>query len=321
MCGLAHIDTLPPDVVSLRKEALPLTGSQDKRASEMNIPEWVVTVIYKCLHKKPQNRFSNGIELNNFITQNSLHVLNADNTSAQSSLIVQEKQQLQKQLLLYTEELNVKEKEFEELQTKANNKNTELQLLEVKASPDSFDEKGVAKSSFIALLFLSIALAAFSAYSYFKNSRRSQELTSNLAKDKVNPNNNFPAVFKKTNQKKKQTAVNKKIATDTNASDNELKKSIKRLPQQPAADKKEISGDNSNQEKSNKSVQYTVISKAYFHNTPDESTRREAYINHWNNAVLTPSDDINGFIYIVYTNHKGQTSRGWLRKKDLKPLE
>jgi hypothetical protein len=65
---------------------------------------------------------------------------------------------------------------------------------------------------------------------------------------------------------------------------------------------------------------YKVTSKAYFHSEPDESTRRNAFIIHWNNAVLTPIEEKNGFVYIVFTNHLGQTSRGWLLKKDLSKL-
>ena len=67
-------------------------------------------------------------------------------------------------------------------------------------------------------------------------------------------------------------------------------------------------------------LQYKVISKAYFHDEPREDTRRKAFIIHWNNAVLTPLEEKAGFVYIVFTNHLGQTSKGWLRKKDLKPL-
>jgi serine/threonine-protein kinase len=67
--------------------------------------------------------------------------------------------------------------------------------------------------------------------------------------------------------------------------------------------------------------QYKVISKAYFHNEPDESTRRKAFIIHWNNAVLTPQEEENGFVYIVFTNHLGQTSKGWLQIKDLRRID
>lgn len=68
---------------------------------------------------------------------------------------------------------------------------------------------------------------------------------------------------------------------------------------------------------------YKIISKAYFHNKPDESTRRNAFIVHWNNsyAKLKALDEKNGFIYVVFNNHLNQTSKGWLRKKDLEPID
>ena len=62
---------------------------------------------------------------------------------------------------------------------------------------------------------------------------------------------------------------------------------------------------------------YKVRSRAYFHNQPDETTRRNAFIVHWNNAILHPLKEENDFVYVVFTNDEGQTSRGWLRKKDL----
>jgi hypothetical protein len=66
---------------------------------------------------------------------------------------------------------------------------------------------------------------------------------------------------------------------------------------------------------------YTVTKpKVFFHNAPDETTKRKAFINHWNKAVLKPLDDVNGFVYVEYTNHEGQTSRGWMLKKELTPL-
>jgi hypothetical protein len=64
-------------------------------------------------------------------------------------------------------------------------------------------------------------------------------------------------------------------------------------------------------------TRYKVRSKAYFHNEPDASTRRNAFIIHWNNAVLDPLEEKNGFVYIIFTNHQGQVSKGWLAKDDL----
>ena len=71
----------------------------------------------------------------------------------------------------------------------------------------------------------------------------------------------------------------------------------------------------------NENITYTVAGpQVYFYNKPDERTRRNAFINRWNKAVLKPLDEENGFVYIVYTNQWGQTSRGWMLKKFLKPL-
>lgn len=70
----------------------------------------------------------------------------------------------------------------------------------------------------------------------------------------------------------------------------------------------------------NSGTRYKVISKAYFYSQPDEQTRKNTFINHWNNsyADIRPRNEKNGFIYVVFTNHLGQTSKGWLRKKDLR---
>ena len=62
---------------------------------------------------------------------------------------------------------------------------------------------------------------------------------------------------------------------------------------------------------------YRVKSKAYFHSAPNERTRRKGFITHWNNSVLHPLKEQNDFVYVVYTNDEGQTSKGWLRKRDL----
>ena len=67
-------------------------------------------------------------------------------------------------------------------------------------------------------------------------------------------------------------------------------------------------------------VKYTVTDTTFFHDQPDESTRRKSYLDPLNNNVLNPIQDRNGFIYIVYTNHFGRTSKGWINKKDLRPL-
>ncbi len=65
------------------------------------------------------------------------------------------------------------------------------------------------------------------------------------------------------------------------------------------------------------SVKYTVRDTTFFHNQPDESSIRKSYLDPLHNNVLDPIRDKNGFIYIVYTNQFGRTSKGWINKKDL----
>lgn len=67
---------------------------------------------------------------------------------------------------------------------------------------------------------------------------------------------------------------------------------------------------------------YLVVKVAHFYSQPDVQTRRKGFINYWNNsyASIKPLDEKNGFIYVVFKNHLGQTTKGWLRKKDLKKV-
>ena len=67
-------------------------------------------------------------------------------------------------------------------------------------------------------------------------------------------------------------------------------------------------------------VQYTVTDTTFFHDQPDESSHRKSYLDPLNKNILTPIRDENGFIFIVYTNRFGRTSKGWISKKDLRPI-
>ena len=73
----------------------------------------------------------------------------------------------------------------------------------------------------------------------------------------------------------------------------------------------------------NAPTKYLVKVKTYFHNEPDISTRRNTFLLPGNDAysILTALDDKNSFIYVVFTNHKGRISKGWLSKSDLEQLK
>lgn len=66
---------------------------------------------------------------------------------------------------------------------------------------------------------------------------------------------------------------------------------------------------------------YKVTSKANFYNSPDENTLKGSFIRQSSNRVVDALEDRNGFIYVVYTNDLGYTTRGWLSKKDLTKVD
>lgn len=68
---VSHMETPVPDVLALRQNHLPASWSDEKRAREMRVPGWLLTILSKCLEKRPENRFRNGVELHEAIVLNS----------------------------------------------------------------------------------------------------------------------------------------------------------------------------------------------------------------------------------------------------------
>ncbi|MEO6719691.1 MAG: protein kinase [Ferruginibacter sp.] len=69
---VAQMENEPPNLLSLRQQNLPVYWSEEKKTHEMQVPEWLISMIYKCLEKKPADRFANGMELNEYIVRNSI---------------------------------------------------------------------------------------------------------------------------------------------------------------------------------------------------------------------------------------------------------
>lgn len=69
---MAHLDTPPPDLLTIRRNALPAGWSPAKQEQELLVPNWLLKMIYRCLEKSPQNRYHSGIELNDEVIRNSI---------------------------------------------------------------------------------------------------------------------------------------------------------------------------------------------------------------------------------------------------------
>ena len=66
-------------------------------------------------------------------------------------------------------------------------------------------------------------------------------------------------------------------------------------------------------------IQYRVKRKTFFYDYPDENTQRNTFLLPYKGSygIIKALDDKNGFIYVVFINHAGRTSKGWIRKIDL----
>jgi serine/threonine-protein kinase len=94
---LAHMETPPPNIFTLRGKALPESWSDEVKEGEMQIPEWMFTMIYRCLEKKPEARFASGMALYDFISSNSIWTAVKTARPEQVKLLQEENQRLLQQ--------------------------------------------------------------------------------------------------------------------------------------------------------------------------------------------------------------------------------
>jgi serine/threonine-protein kinase len=350
---LRHIETAPPDLLTLRRQKLPDTWSDDKKEHELLVPDWMISLVYKCLEKKPENRFANGMELSEYIILNSTLSAKKEEAGAEQSdrlkvetkKLLKEKDQLQQVILKYQHEVSAKDKELEELTRMVTQKDNEVQNLKQRTIPgDGYTEpvqRGVSKTAFIALLFLTIGLGGFATYSFFKNRGPATDSLAGTRSAESNKtiNTDTPAhtaARKPLPKRDEQTTANQlPVENNTNAektNGNETKDQTE-AANDPVDDSEkdrantgtdnQTADEQTTQEEPEKKAisvgRYRARSIAYFHDEPDETTRRNAFINQWNkpfNAI----NEKDGFVYVIYTNDEGQVSKGWLRKKDLVPV-
>jgi serine/threonine protein kinase len=91
---LAHMETPPPNLFTLRGKALPETWSSEKKENEMQLPEWMFSMIYRCLEKRTENRFASGMALHEYIVQHSVWFSAKGETSEQVKLLQRENNRL-----------------------------------------------------------------------------------------------------------------------------------------------------------------------------------------------------------------------------------
>ena len=343
---LAHLEMIPPDVMALRREALPVEWSAEKKEREMKVPEWIINLIYKCLKKKPENRFKNGIELYSYIIHNGIHTpsgATAPNYVVSNNVGTSGgDQKIQEQLKLVYEKLDKREKEVDQLKTLLISRDNELEgLRNTKSYQTEPQQSGVSKGLFTALLLLTIALAGFSAYTFMNNKKQADKNQTTLTEETDVPENS------ETTSAPAEQPVTEEPTADTTGTYSRRLEALKRKQQSDSIKNAEkakaaalaqqnsteettedatVKDDKNTQqtqpevEKPKTTVQFMVVSKAYFYNSADETTRRAAYIIPSNNSIVSAVDEQNGFIYVNFTSSTGLTTKGWLRKQDLQQV-
>ncbi len=350
---LAHMETVPPDLLTFRRSALPATWPQEKKDREMLVPDWLLTLTYTCLRKKPDTRFANGMELHDFIIYHATQ-LNANQLATPSFSKVNndiEKEQLKQQLVQYKQQVLVLQRENESLKAvKANNVNY------ISPLPDKLDYKqgyvanalnsnnensvdnevaDVPKSKdksqwwFVMVLLAILVVALYIGYNMFykppvnyipiSDTTNTATLTDTAALQ-PSPVNDLPALTKQQIEILRQKKADSlKILLLAKIAQQRAKDSLAKL----AADTIAINNPpavTSPDKKIVKGVQYMVVSKAYFYNAPDEATKRNIYVEPSNNAIVNAEEEQGDFVFVSFTNTKGQPSKGWLRKKDLQQV-
>lgn len=68
------------------------------------------------------------------------------------------------------------------------------------------------------------------------------------------------------------------------------------------------------------STKYKIVQKAWFHFEPEADKRKPLFLTPGRDIILTATKEENGFIYVIYTNRRGEETHGWMNKNDLAPV-
>jgi serine/threonine-protein kinase len=183
---VSHLETPPPDFLQLRREHLPSEWSVEKQQNEMQVPEWLSTMVYKCLEKKPEYRYKNGIELHDYILSNvtsgsfqeELIVADSEEVQSEMDRLRAENHELRQELVKYQKAAEANEERIANLKglILEHESSSELTTSSAYATRQS-DSRGVSKGAFYGVLVLLLLLAGFTVYSVFLNNKVSSANT------------------------------------------------------------------------------------------------------------------------------------------------
>ncbi|MDE3185052.1 MAG: serine/threonine protein kinase [Bacteroidota bacterium] len=308
---LAHMEKLPPDIITLRRNALPGNWSADKQQREMEIPVWLLSMIYKCLEKDPAKRFKNGCELQEFIQRGTIsdeRKKGIDNLIVQPAKPELDEPVLRKEILALQVALAKNENLVKDLQYVVETRDREL--IEARRYLAA-KRNGVSKSVFFLVFIVALGLGGFAAYDKFYNPGKLVET----------------GTTKNVEKKLEATTDATTTPSDAPASDKPIKKTWNRPRKKsnlPVANANKRSVKNlkpvthHSKYHLRQSETYAILKNAYFYSTPDTSKRTGVYLTP-GDADLTLKEESGDFQYAIFIGADGKPIKGWLMKKDLKP--
>jgi len=323
---VSHLETPVPDLLEQRQQRLPAAWPGEDQKREMQVPDWLLSLVYKCLQKKPEDRFADGTAIREFILLQSTALSSKSNTEG-ALMLQNENQRLQEQLTHARQEAAKYKDELHALETELANKSKETVVAVASAIPPivstNIKEQSKILVFLIPLLFL--ALGATAGYFIFHNKTGgaipgaldtaavsktidTQNIGNTITKQDTQVKQAQPEDTVDTPETVKKPVVKEPVITKPIKKDTGRKKSkpIKPKPQSV----KPIAGVDVGKT-------FAVFnSQASFYENADASTMQNTGISRGNNVRLKALIDRNGFIFVRYTSENG-TKTGWLNKKDL----
>ena len=173
---IGHMESEVPDVINLRKTNLPTNWTEEQKTREMQVPDWLLKLIEKCLQKDPILRYSDGIALHEAVLSGSLsgNALPIDHEAMD---------------LLKTE-----------------NETLRKQVLALESTAQAPERKGILLPHFaFAFMIISIiGLIAFLGYSQFRSEPQAQQA--------IQPIDSIPPAVDTTAQERRRMANQRKLA-------------------------------------------------------------------------------------------------------------
>lgn len=100
---LSHMESPVPDVLKFRYENLPELWTDAQKKREMQVPAWLLQLLARCLEKKPEDRFPNGMVLNETIGE-YIGTENRDGAKKVITALRSENDDLRSRILAYQQQ-------------------------------------------------------------------------------------------------------------------------------------------------------------------------------------------------------------------------